>query len=74
MADSPEPIQVRVGKRIRKLRKAKDWSQDALYAASGVNRATISDIENGKQVTGIDILERLTKGLETTLSELLRDI
>ena len=54
------PIRIR----LKQVRESRGLTQVELAAASGVRRATISDIENGK-TSGIDfeVLERLATAL-----------
>lgn len=60
-----------VGRGICKLRKQKLWSQDMLAKKAGVNRATISLIENGKTNTSLVLLEKLANNLETSVVGLI---
>ena len=59
-------------KRLRKIRRTQDLTQQDLAALAGVNYTTISRIESGdaKQVY-IDTAMRLAKALHVTTDELL---
>jgi transcriptional regulator with XRE-family HTH domain len=63
---------VQIGKRVRLLRKRKGWTQIDMAVALDMNRGHISDIEKGKREVGIITLQVIARGLETTMSELLR--
>ena len=56
-----------LGRGIRKLRKQKKWTQGELAARSGVDRATISQLENGKGNPSAQLIESLANALETTV-------
>lgn len=65
-------MQAPVGKRLRKLRLAQDWTQETLATEAGVNVITVSRLENGtaKAVYG-DTVVALAKALHTTTDSLL---
>jgi len=69
-----EDICVRVGRRIRKLRRQREWSQDYMAVHTGLGRAFISNIENGKKEPCLRSLEILADGFEMSLSQLLRGL
>jgi transcriptional regulator with XRE-family HTH domain len=63
---------VAVGKRIRSLREEKGLTQTDLAVHLDMNRGHISDIELGKREAGLITLQIIAKGLETTMSRLLK--
>ena len=61
-----------ISKNIKKLRKAKDLSQDKLSRLADVSHATIIKIESGKnQNPTLDTLEKIAKALEVSVDELI---
>lgn len=58
-----------IGLQIRTARKAKGLTQEQM--AGAIDRAveTISNIERGNTVAGLDLLERIAKALEKPLAE-----
>jgi len=66
--------QTQLGMRIRFLRKRLGWSQEDLALESNVNKNYICDLENGRRNPSLDILERIAKALNITLSELFRGV
>jgi transcriptional regulator with XRE-family HTH domain len=62
-------ICVRVGRRIRALRKQKGFTQDELARRTEVARQTITVLEAGKQEVCLYILGRIVKALGVTLEE-----
>lgn len=56
---------------LKIARIKKGWTQDELSVVSGVTRTTISNIENkGIKNIPVKTLEKLSKALGTTVSEL----
>jgi transcriptional regulator with XRE-family HTH domain len=69
-----EDICVRVGRRVRKLRKRLGWTQIDLAVHSGLGRVFISNIENGKKEPGLRSIEILALSFDMTLSQFLRGV
>jgi transcriptional regulator with XRE-family HTH domain len=70
----PFDVCVKVGKRIRELRKKRGWRQIDLAEHSGVHEVHISDLERGVREVGLRHLAALAKAFELSLSEFLRGI
>jgi transcriptional regulator with XRE-family HTH domain len=60
-----------LGKNIRKTRKANRMKTVRLAAITGVKPQFISQIENGKRLPSLNILQKIASALNTTTSELL---
>ena len=60
----------RIGKRIRELRSKKDLTSEALAYQYGISKGYLSDLENGKRLPSIKMLERLAKILKVDIKEL----
>jgi transcriptional regulator with XRE-family HTH domain len=69
-----EDICVRLGKRIRTLRKAKGWNQDDLAQHMGLGRTYISNIERGRKNPSLRTLEILAVGFKMSLIQFLDGI
>jgi transcriptional regulator with XRE-family HTH domain len=67
-------IGVRLGKRIRELRKAKGWRQIDLAQHCGVREVHLSYLERGMREVGFNTLVAIAKGLDVKLSDLIRDV
>lgn len=65
---------VKLGSRIRRLRKKKGWTQTDMAVHLDINRGHLSDIERGKREAGIITLQVIARGLDTTMSNLLRSL
>ncbi|MEB5928399.1 helix-turn-helix transcriptional regulator [Acinetobacter schindleri] len=48
-----------IGLKIREARRKLDYTQQMMAKKSGVNKSTISEIENGRFTGSFDIFERL---------------
>lgn len=62
-----------IGTRITELREAKGLSTNALSKKAGVAQSHLREIEMGNKQPGIDVLDRICRGLETTLVDFLED-
>ena len=62
----------KLGENLRKLRLEKKMSQGDLATALSVDRAYISNIENGRMNPTIATLEKIAGALNITSSELLK--
>jgi XRE family transcriptional regulator, regulator of sulfur utilization len=65
---------IRLGQRIRRLRKEKGWRQIDLAEQAGVHEVHISDIERGAREICLNNLVALAGGLGVSVSELVRGI
>jgi transcriptional regulator with XRE-family HTH domain len=60
-----------LGKRVRQLRKARDWTQIELAQKVGVDRSTIFRTEKGTVRPEHDTLQKLVLALDTTMEYLI---
>ncbi len=65
-------ICVRLGRRIRALRRRRGWRQIDLAAHAELSKTHVSDLESGKREICLLTLERIAIALETTPSDLLQ--
>jgi transcriptional regulator with XRE-family HTH domain len=63
-------IQQRFGKAIRRRRRELDLSQEELAERAELHRTYISDVERGEVNPSLDTIERLTKALEVSITQL----
>ncbi len=59
-----------IGRRLRKLREEKTFSQGDIEKRTGLLRCYISRVENGHTVPSLETLERLAAALEVPLYQL----
>lgn len=69
----PQPLDARIGSRLKALRQGAGLTIDSLAAGSGVSRAMISKIERGESSPTAALLARLANALGTTLSQFFED-
>jgi len=62
-------IKLKVGQRIKELRKQLELSQEALALKAEVDRTYVTDVENGRRNVSLEILERLIKALNVSVTE-----
>ena len=62
-------IKLKVGQRMRELRKKNKLSQESLAYNAEVDRTYVTDVENGRRNVSVEILERLIKALNVSISE-----
>ena len=70
----PEDIRVRFGRRLRKLRKQRGWTQVVMAEKLGLDRSYLADAERGKRNVALVNLEVIALGLGMTVSRLLSGI
>jgi transcriptional regulator with XRE-family HTH domain len=64
-------ICILLGKRIREVRKARQWRQIDLAAHSGLNVIYISDLENGRKEICIRTLQAIATAYDMSVTELI---
>ena len=67
-------VKERLGARIKELRQATGLSQEKFALSIGMDRTYYASVENGQRNISIINLEKISKGLEISLSELLRGV
>lgn len=66
-------IRKKFGKKVRALREAKGYSQEALGDAAGLHRTYIGSIERGEQNISLDNIAKIAKALKLPLQDLFKD-
>ena len=72
MPPAADPFLKKLGQRIRRLRLARGWTQEDLAHATKIERAYISDIEQGRHNFGVSYLPRLAEGLKVSVEEFFK--
>lgn len=62
-------IKLKVGQRIKELRKKLELSQEALAYEAEVDRTYVTDVENGRRNISVEVLERLIAALRVSFSD-----
>ena len=64
-------VRSRLALNIKRLRKTRGWSQEALADAVPIDRTYISGIERKVRNPTIDVIERIAKALDVPAGSLL---
>lgn len=67
-------IQLAFGERVRDLRKAKGYSQEAFAARANIDRGFFGKLERGEINAGLISMSRIAVALEISLSDLLQGL
>jgi len=62
-------IKLKIGQRIKVLRKGLGLSQEGLAYKAEVDRTYVTDVENGRRNVSVEILERLVAALEVSFTD-----
>ena len=68
------PVQLRLGRAVRRLRLAQGYSQERFALDANVNRSYMGQIERGEVNISLTNLERLAEGLGITMGELMTEV
>ena len=74
MSRANHALLMQLGERIKRLRQKKGYTQTDLTVHLDMNRGHLSDVERGKREVGIITLQVIARGLDTTMSNLLRGL
>jgi transcriptional regulator with XRE-family HTH domain len=66
-----EPLSVRVGSNIKRLRESRNMTQESLALIAEVSKKTLVQIEKGKTATNLGVLARIASALKVDPAELL---
>lgn len=64
-------IHEHLARNLRRLRQARDWSQEDLAHEAGIHRTYVSDLERAARNPSISIIERLATALGVKPGKLL---
>lgn len=67
-------IQTRFGERVRQLRESANMTQEEMSTKFGMDRSYLSEIESGKAVIRLPMIEVVALGLRISLSTLFRGL
>lgn len=70
MIRSTKQTKERLGKKIHKLRKSFDLSQEELAAKLDISRTHMGHIEQGRKSPSLKLLTKISKELKTDISDL----
>jgi XRE family transcriptional regulator, master regulator for biofilm formation len=61
-----------LGKKIQKRRKISGYTQEELAEKTGLSRAYVGYIEQGRNTPSLEVLQKISKTLNTSMSDLLK--
>jgi transcriptional regulator with XRE-family HTH domain len=67
-------IQKAFGARVRELRTARGWSQEAFADICEIHRSHMGEIERGEVDVAISTLHKIAKGFDITGSAILKGV
>lgn len=68
---APAPVEpLRLGERVRAIRKANGWTLEEAAARAGLARSTLSKIENAQMSPTFDAVQKLARGLGISMPQL----
>lgn len=67
-------IRLALGLRIKELRDERGLTQRRFAETAGIDRSYLAAIENGTVNVGIKTIERIARGFELQVGELMRDL
>ena len=70
---SPEVL-VALGRAVRALRLAREFSQERLAEESGLHPRYVSDVERGRRNVGMVNIDRLARALSVDLPTLMAEV
>lgn len=70
----PVDIRIRFGRAVRRIREEQEINQEEAAERCGLHRTYYSGIERGVRNVSLVNIERVAKGLKTTLPDLFRRI
>ena len=68
-----ENINLKIGDRIRALRKIKNISQETLANMADIERGYMTGVESGKRNVSVKVLSKIIKALDTSFSDFFND-
>lgn len=68
-----DPILVSLGDSIRRVRLAKDISQERLALLAEVDRSYVGRVERGDNNVAVLTLSRLARALDTSIAKLMKE-
>jgi len=72
--DAPDPtVTIRFGARVRTARQRQGLTLEALAAAAGISRATLSNLERGEHSPSLTAATNVARALRVSLAEMLGD-
>ncbi|NLO70214.1 MAG: helix-turn-helix transcriptional regulator [Porphyromonadaceae bacterium] len=59
---------IKIGKKIREIRKSKNLTQEEVSLKSGVKRATVTNLENGRFDAKLSTIEKIADAINCDIT------
>ena len=59
---------IKIGKKIREIRKSKNLTQEEVSLKSGVKRATVTNLENGRFDAKLSTIEKIADSINCDIT------
>ena len=69
-----QKLQIKIGKRIRELRKSKKISQQDLAAFCDMETSNLSRLESGRTNPSIYTLKKIASNIKVSLHQIVKDL
>lgn len=69
---SPRVAPLKLGERVRAIRRARDWTLEEAATRAGLARSTLSKIENEQMSPTFDAVQKLARGLDIDVPQLFQ--
>ena len=73
LGTTPQPELIKLGRRLRSLRKSRSWTLGELSQRVDISEAYLSRIESGDRQPSLAVLINLAQAYGTTLPELFQE-
>ena len=67
---SMDRLAKRIGKNISKHRRNRNMTSEQLAYENGISKGYMSDVENGKKIPSVKMLDKIAKALKVDIKEL----
>lgn len=65
-----DQLALRIGKKLKKLREERGWTLEKFAYENDVSKGYISDIEAGKRLPSLKMLNKIANALDVDIKEL----
>lgn len=64
-------VQAAFGRKVRRLREARGWSQEHLAVVVGLDRSYVGGVERGERNISLENIAKFAKALDVPMSQLM---
>ena len=67
-------VRVRFGRKVRRLRNQRKWTQEDMAERLGIDRSYLADIERGNRNVSLLMQQTIAQGFEISLAKLFSGV